>query len=181
MLTTVLPFIFDYEIQEFHSQILSKDFCNSSFDLNSYTYLLPILLCNLSFGLQFMSAYTELTSALFSVILCAYLIVLVRCFVNESFTLIFFPLIFFRFYYTFPLKACDLNLAVVDCFPSLVGPNRWHLSSSMSTSSSEKLIFDHYIFSFSSYLFDCLMLTCGYVIEYYTSSSLMLVEVSHFL
>ena len=83
---------------------LLKSSCNSSFHLNLYTYLLPILLCSLSFRLPFMSAYTNLTSALFSVIWCAYLIVFVRCFFNESFTFIFFPLISFRFGILFPWK-----------------------------------------------------------------------------
>ena len=125
----------------FQSNLL-KSSCNSSLDLNSYTYLLPILLCNLSFRLPFMSAYTNLTSASFSVIWCAYLIVFVRCFANESFTFVYFPLIYFRFRYTFSLKACDLNLTTIaDCFPSLVVPNRRHLSNCMSSSSSEKLRF----------------------------------------
>ena len=67
--------------------------------------------------------------------------VLVRCFVSESLNFIFFPLISFCFWYTFSLKACVLNLTIVDSFPSLVGPNRWHLSNFMSTSSSEKFWF----------------------------------------
>ena len=50
----------------------------------------------------------------------------------------FSSLIYFRFRYTFSLKPYDLNLTMVDCFPSLVGPSWWHLSNSMSTSSSEK-------------------------------------------
>ena len=83
---------------------LLKSSCNSSFDLKSYTYLLPILLCNLSLRLPFMSALTQLTSALLSVIWCAYLIVLVWCFVHESFTLVF-SLWFFPFLVYFFLES----------------------------------------------------------------------------
>ena len=69
---------------------LLKSSCSSSFDLNSYTYLLPIPVCNLSSRLPFMPAYTNLTCALFSVIWCAYLIVLVRCFDFFPFLVYFF-------------------------------------------------------------------------------------------